>query len=294
VQSVELRSFRNVPVGNFDDAMFYMNDHSARKWELVAARILGQFLLRGSASMRPVLWGLLVFIVCLPLAFVLLIVAAAKYPPMDVFTMKLPDSLRTTVAELILRNAPYANVSVKLVDRAIELDPENADAWTRRCHGNGEETKYDQQACRKAIALDPSAWNFNGLGTAQENARDYCTAEDSYTNAIKASANSAYSLRNMARAALRCGHVGASVAGFEVAEGLDAKAAADPDEDDDTKNDLLADREYLAVAYNRTNQPVKATAICTKAHADWKACHCELTDAAVKCLETPVGSASKK
>ena len=243
--------------------------------------------------MRPVLWGLLVFVLCLPLAFVLFLIAAARYPAMDSFTMKLPDGIRATVAELILRKAPYANVSAKLVDRAIELDPENADAWARRCHGNGEEAKSDQGACRKAIALDPSAWNFNGLGAAQENAQDYCTAEDSYTNAIKASANSAYSLRNMARAALRCGHVGASVAGFEVAEGLDAKSAADPDEDDDTKNDLLADREYLAVAYDRTNQPAKATAICIKAHADWKACHCELTDTAVKCLDVPV-SASKK
>lgn len=244
--------------------------------------------------MRPVLWGLLVFVVCLPLAFVLLIVAAARYPAMDAFTMKLPDGIRTTVAELVLRNAAYGNISVKLVDRAIELDPENTDAWARRCHGNGEEAKYDQGACRKAIALDPSAWNFNGLGTAQENVKDYCTAEDSYTNAIKASANSAYSLRNMARAALRCGHVGASVAGFEVAEGLDAKAAADPDEDDDTKSDLLADREYLAVAYDRTNQPSKAMAICTKAHAQWKACHCELTDTTVKCSDALAISLSKK
>jgi tetratricopeptide (TPR) repeat protein len=244
--------------------------------------------------MRPVLWGLLVFAVCLPLAFVLLIVAAAKYPAMDPFTMKLPTSVRTSVTELVLHNAPYGSVSSTLVDRALKLDPESGDAWARRCHGNGEESKYDQGACRKAISLDPSAWNYNGLGTAQENAKDYCAAEDSYTKAIQAAANSAYSLRNMGRAALRCGHVGASVAGFEVAEGLDAKATADPDEDDDVKADLLADREYLAVVYDRTNQSAKATAICTKAHADWKACHCELTDTAVKCSGAAAISASKK
>ena len=45
VQSAALRSVRNVSAGNFDDAMFYMNGHSARKWGLVTARILGQFLL---------------------------------------------------------------------------------------------------------------------------------------------------------------------------------------------------------------------------------------------------------
>jgi hypothetical protein len=114
------------------------------------------------------------------------------------------------------------------------------------------------------------------------------------SSAIKASQNSAYYLRNMARAALRCGHLGAAIAGFEVAEGLDAKAAADPDQDDDVKTDLLSDREYLVVAYDRTNQPVKAAAICTKAHADWKACHCELTDAEVKCSGAPVEAVSKK
>ena len=243
--------------------------------------------------MRPVLWGLLVFVVCLPLAFVLLLVAAAKYPPMDDFTMKLPASVRTTVAELTLRNAGYGKGSARGIDRAIKLDPENPDAWTRRCHGNVDEKTYDRASCRKASALQPTAWNFNGLGAAQEQAKDYCAAEDSYTSAIRSTANDAYSLRNMARAALRCGHVGASVAGFEVAEDLDAKAAADPDEGDDVKADLLSDREYLAVAYDRTSQPVKATAICTKAHNDWKTCHCELIETGVKCSDAPVASASK-
>jgi hypothetical protein len=244
--------------------------------------------------MRPVLWGFLVFVVCLPLAFVLFLVAAARYPVTDSFTMTLPTGIRAAVAELTLRNAGYGKDSAKLVDRAIKLDPESADAWGRRCHGTGDKAAYDQAACQKAIALDPSAWNFNGLGATQENAKDFCAAEDSYTSAIKASANDAYSLRNMARAALRCGHTGAGVAGFEVAEGLDAKAAADPDEDDDIKADLLSDREYLVVAYNRTNQPAKASAICAKAHAGWKACHCELTDTEVKCSEASAASASKK
>ena len=57
--------------------------------------------------MRPVLWGLLGFVLCLPLALVLLIIAAAKYPAMDGLTIKLPAELRTTVAELTLRNAGY-------------------------------------------------------------------------------------------------------------------------------------------------------------------------------------------
>jgi tetratricopeptide (TPR) repeat protein len=230
------------------------------------------------------------------LSFVLLIIAAAKYPAMDTLTTKLPTELRTTVAELTLRNAGYGKDSVKGIDRTIKFDPDNADAWSRRCHGNLDKTVYDQAACRRAVSLEPTAWNFNGLGATQEQAKDYCAAEDSYTNAIRAESNNATSLRNMARAALRCGHVGASVAGFEVAEGLDAKAAADPDvdEEDDVKADLLADREYLAVAYGRTNQSSKVAAICTKAHPDWKNCRCELNETSVKCSNEPAASASKK
>jgi len=245
--------------------------------------------------MRPVLWGLLGFVLCLPLALVLLIIAAAKYPAMDTLTIKLPAELRTTVAELTLRNAGYGKDSVKEIDRTIRFDPDNADAWSRRCHGNLDKTSYDQAACRKAVSLEPTAWNFNGLGETQEQAKDYCAAEDSYTSAIRAESNDATSLRNMARAALRCGHTGASVAGFEVAEGLDAKAAADPDvdEEEDVKADLLADREYLAVAYDRTNQPSKTAAICTRAHPDWKNCRCELTETGVKCSNEPATFASK-
>jgi hypothetical protein len=33
LQSAAPRCFRDVPAVNFDNAMFYMNDHSARKWK---------------------------------------------------------------------------------------------------------------------------------------------------------------------------------------------------------------------------------------------------------------------
>ena len=244
--------------------------------------------------MRPVLWGLLGFVVSLPLAFVLLIIAAAKFPAMDSFTARLPATVQIPVADLILQKAFYGKDAAKGIDRALRFDPENADAWSRRFNNNIQGATSDPATCRKAIALQPTAWNFNGLGAAQERAKDYCAAEDSYTSAIRKEANDADYLRTMARAALRCGHTGASVAGFEVAEGLDAKAAADPDDDGVTKDDLLSDREYLAVAYDRTNQPAKAAAVCTKAHPDWKTCHCDLTETSVKCLNNTAASAAKK
>lgn len=239
--------------------------------------------------MRLVLWGLLIFIVCLPLAFVLYLVAAARYPSMDGFTAKLPSAVGSAVSQITLRRAGYGKDEGKAVNRSIQLDPENPDAWTRLCHFN-DDAAGDEAACRKAITLSPTAWNFNGLGAAQERAGDFCAAEDSYTRAIQQTSNSALFLRNMARAALRCGHSGASVAGLEVAEGLDAKAAADPDDDDETKPDLLSDREYLAVAYDRTKEPDKAVATCLKAHSDWKSCRCELTDKDVKCSEGQAAS----
>jgi hypothetical protein len=63
-----------------------MNDHSVRKSNALATGILAAFGSWGVLPMRLVLWGLLVFIVCLPLAFVLYLVAAARYPSMDSFT----------------------------------------------------------------------------------------------------------------------------------------------------------------------------------------------------------------
>jgi tetratricopeptide (TPR) repeat protein len=239
--------------------------------------------------MRLVLWSLLVFVVCLPLAFVLYLVAAARYPAMDNFTAKLPATVGSAVSEITLRRAGFGKDEEQAVNRALRLDPESADAWSRLCHLN-DDADGDEVACRKATALRPTAWNFNGLGAAQERAGEFCAAEESYTISIQQTSNSALFLRNMGRAALRCGHPGASVAGFEVAEGLDAKAAADPDDDDETKPYLLADREYLAVAYDRTKQPEKAVAVCLKAHSDWKSCHCELTDRDVKCSEVTVAS----
>jgi hypothetical protein len=288
-QSAAAASLHDSQTDNFDNAKFYMNDHSVRKSNELAAGILAAFQSCGVLPMRLVLWAFLIFIVCLPLAFVLYLVAAARYPSMDSFTAKLPSTVGSAVSQIALRKAGYGKDEAKVVNRAIQLDPENPDAWSRLCHLD-DEAAGDEAACRKAIELRPTAWNFNGLGAAQERTGNFCAAEDSYTSAIQQTSNSALFLRNMARAALRCGHSGASVAGLEVAEGLDAKAVADPDDDDETKPDLLSDREYLAVAYDRTKQRDKAVVTCLKAHSDWKSCHCELTDKDVKCSEDQTAS----
>jgi len=107
--------------------------------------------------MRHVLWGLLIFVLCLPMLFVLLLFPAAKYAAMDSVTTKLPMTIRRTVAELTLRDAGYGKDAAKGIGRAIQLDPESADAWTRLCHTGADGAGSDMATCQKAIALDPSA-----------------------------------------------------------------------------------------------------------------------------------------
>ncbi|MGH9595660.1 MAG: hypothetical protein ACRD3K_02565 [Edaphobacter sp.] len=109
-------------------------------------------------------------------------------------------------------------------------------------------------------------------------AKDFCDAEDSYTTAIRSLQNDPALLRNMSPAALRRGHAPSSV----------------PDDGDDASSDLVLDREYLTVAYDRTSQPAKADATCAKAHTGWKTCHCELTDSPVKCFDASAPPASKR
>src|SRR5271170_7451738 len=59
------------------------------------------------------LWCLLIFIICLPCSFVLLLIPAANYPMMDSITMKLPIGVCRTVAELTIRNTSYGKVAAR-------------------------------------------------------------------------------------------------------------------------------------------------------------------------------------
>src|ERR1700751_1167898 len=161
----------------------------------LATGILAAFQSRGVLPMRFVLWGLFVFIVCLPLMFVLYLFVAARYPAMDHFTGKLPTTVSSAVSDIILQKAVFGKDERETVNRAIGVDPENADAWTRLCHLSNDAGR-DEAVCRKAVSLSPTAWNFNGLGAAQEHAGDFCGAEDSYTRAIQQTSDSAFYLRN--------------------------------------------------------------------------------------------------
>ena len=296
MQSNGAASLRDGPTDNFDNAKFYMNDHSVRKCIALSDGYTGPVPDPREFCHASCFVGLAR--VC-PLS-------ATRVCPVSGRRGKISGDgwLHRRFAahgwccrrqNCSAKGSASGKDESKALDRVIRLDPENAEAWSWRCHARDNATAADEPACRKAIALGPTAWNFNGLGDVQEHAGEFCAAEDSYTRAVQATTNEALYLRNMARAAIRCGHTGASVAGFEVAEGLDAKAAADPDEDELTKDDLRNDREYLTVAYDRAKQPDKAAVMCTKVHPEWKTCHCELTDSSVKCSNAEgVSSQSKK
>ena len=262
-------------------------------------RILAPINTLGAVTMRPLGWGLLFAALCLPLAFVIFLTQAARHPALDSVTLSLPDSLRTTIADLALRNAGYGKEAPRAIDRILRIDPNNPDAWQRRCAAYSDDGVLigEVAPCKRALALNSSAVNFNNFGLAQQKAKDFCAAEDSFTSAMHRSQNSPYYIRNMSSAAIRCGHPEAATAGFEVVETLDAKSAAEStnnkDDLDKSKADLLADREYLTVSYLRIHQPQKSANACTRAHPEWttESCHCELTDTTVKCTGAPASAA---
>jgi len=227
---------------------------------------------------------------CTPIAALASLFAAAHFSAMDRLTLAMPMSIRVPVAQIAMDKVGYGKDSTTKIDRVIKLDPENPDAWSRRCGAfdDADSPTFDPSLaltqCQKALSLQHTEDNFNGLGLAQEALKDYCAAEDSFTHANSlVNARDAYVLRNMGRAALECGHAASSVAIFEVAEETDAKDV----EDDDDKEDLLLDREWLVLANQANHDPAAATAACAKAHPDWKSCHCIPDGTGVKCTNAP-------
>jgi len=85
-----------------------------------------------------------------------------------------------------------------------------------------------------------------------------------------------------------------SLAGFFAIE-LEQKSLNGPNKDDNriaaTKKEMLADQEYLLIAYHRENEDTLAGQTCTAAHPGWKACSCDLNaKGIVSCSEAKVAA----
>jgi hypothetical protein len=243
--------------------------------------------------LRKVLVVLGVGVLSFPLLFVIWLLLAVRLPKMDALTMRMPMSVRSTVAASVLTNVPWGKKGSQGIDRVIALDSENADAWSRRCTNLWKDAGAAQlQACEKAVALQKTAPNLNNLGRAQEKMGDECAAEESFTQASSAaSSGTDYTyVENMGRASLRCGKAYDARAGLETAINLESRnlRAPDQDEDDiaDYKEDQLADREYLIVTFDRMHDSANAQTTCSVAHPDWKGCACSLdAKGKVACVE---------
>ena len=255
--------------------------------------------------MRRAWWGLVIVVLCLPLAFSLWLLAAARMPALDASTARLPAVLRSSVAEAILHSAAHGPKALKPIDRALRLDPDSEDGWSRRCSLSEGAEKLT--ACSRSLSLSPSMWNYDHVGDAESALGDFCAAERSYTTAnrryIEAThfandedvegdqddATQAIFVRNMGVAALRCGHLPDSRAALEVAETLDIKLAQpdlnDADGEAEFKEDLAHDRESLSIVYDRQHEAAKSAEACGKAHPTWKTCHCDLTGTAIACAQ---------
>jgi hypothetical protein len=228
---------------------------------------------------------LLGFAASLPILSVILLFNAAAFPSMDRLTLALPTAMRKPVAEIAMNRVDAgspANLHSTL-DRILRLDPENAEAWSRRCGNISlDDPAAKLQQCQQAVRFARTKANLGGVGVAQEALNDSCTAEESYTEANRiANASDTFLLRNMGRAALTCGHVVSSIAIFQVAEEHDAANSDTGDQD------LTLDREWLVIAHQANHDPKAAAAACTRAHPDWKGCNCFFQANTVTCTARP-------
>ena len=242
--------------------------------------------------MRKVLLVLGIAILCLPMLFVTWLLLASRWQKMDPTTAHAPLFLRQAVASVILQKTTYGKESLPRIDRILRLDPQNAEAWQRRCSASAWGKSPNLKDCETAVKFAGGPGDYYNLGHIEEAAGDPCTAEDNYTEAVsKTSANPDTDyLEAMGRSALLCNHLPASRAGYEVAATTQQKwlnqSDLDQDEIDDAKKNLLADQESLIVIYHRQHDDLLAGQTCTAAHPNWKVCSCDIdTKGAASCTE---------
>jgi hypothetical protein len=224
--------------------------------------------------------------------FSALIVMEARFPSLDSLTLHEPRPMRSLVGHLALREYGAGDTGL---DRVLRLDPNNALAWERRCTAFLGATQAEWVSdCQHALKLQANGANYRLVGSAQEQANQYCAAEASYRTA-EAQPDMAgqrpFLLRDAARAALDCGDASASLDMLRSAEQLDQRSAdlaVAPDETQRARDGLSSDHGYMAVVYQQMNRPDKARHMCFEANPGYGDCSCQLTGTGLVC--TPAAS----
>jgi hypothetical protein len=216
--------------------------------------------------------------VFLPTVFVMWLVVAANWKKMDAVTAHMPEGVRSLVVQAML-GISRSDESMK---RAVKLDAAAVTEWQQR-------QKVVQLSSVQGIVNSVSvnserAVELNKRGMEEEKAGHDCAAEEIFSQAASASSGGNYysPAEHMGRTALRCGDLGSARAGLETAVFKEDKSLKDDDADDDaddikeTNADMLKDREYLVVVYQRQHEAALVAATCRQAHAGWKGCACGL------------------
>jgi tetratricopeptide (TPR) repeat protein len=249
---------------------------------------------QSSPRQRILLFTLLVVVVSLPLLVVSLLYAATYVPALDRVTLAMPMSIRSTVAEGVLKQPAAGDRYELKVRRALKLDPSSADALGDLCsiETGGDDLRANAiEDCKRAIDALPSRWNWYRLGRAQEKTGDVCTAAQSYETAHdKGGSGDSGDLSGMGRTELQCGHIPYSIAELSAARDLDAKYAKEDDGEGEADEDLKSDNEWLSAAYSASNQPGEAKEACLLAHPAAKTCACTVSHDKVSCDAPGVNS----
>jgi hypothetical protein len=195
------------------------------------------------------------------------------------------------VASGILGEIEYQTDPVKL-QRARQLDPIAAAKYRPRVfRAFGATTPPNMEAMyRQQVADKKAAKTLVQRARDQENAGQPCAAEELYTQAAsKDTSSEVYEYtEGLGRAGLKCGDLPGARAGLEAAILKQTAFIKGTDEDQLTtvRNDLLTDREYLVVVYEREHEGALAAGVCSDAHKSWKGCSCVLGKTGdVKCTE---------
>lgn len=228
--------------------------------------------------------NLFVGLAFVPLVCLVLLLAAVRYPWMDGVSAHTPMGLRTALATVVLNRAEYGEKSLPALERVVRLDPGNTVVRERMCRMSALPPERRMEECRKAIALNPTPWNYMGLADLQEERKDWVGAEATMriaqSKADTIDDEPATFLRELGRLEMANGELDKSLADLTQAEKFDSRDAEFAKNDDgEAADNVEMDREYLVVLFNRMHDAKRAEAMCRKAlPKETRPCGCELDE----------------